>query len=68
MPFILYQKPSVEEVDEDSIQPKAIPKKASQVIELADGSDNEGDAESDTEINSSEDESRSESAKDELRK
>ena len=66
--MILYQKLSVEDVDEDSVQPKAVPKKASRVIELADGSDDEGDADGDTEINSSEVESPSESAEDELRK
>ena len=39
------QKPSIVDVDEDIIQPKAIPKKASRIIERTDGSDDDDDDE-----------------------
>jgi hypothetical protein len=39
---MLYQQPSVEDIEEDIVQPrKAIPKKASTILELADGSEDD---------------------------
>ena len=63
----------VDNVDDVGIQPKAIPKKASRILELADGSDDDEDDEpiiidGDTEINESEDETPSETAEAELGK